>query len=54
MTGVTFSPTQPEAPKRDVAQAGDISQDRGASSEGADVDCECDDCNCPVCFPGCC
>jgi hypothetical protein len=54
MTRTTFSPTQPEAPKRDLAQARDISQDRGACCEGVDVDCECDDRDCPICFPGCC
>jgi hypothetical protein len=54
MTGTSSSPTQPEDPKRDLAQAGDISQDRSAASGGADLDCECDDCDCPICVPGCC
>jgi hypothetical protein len=54
MIGTTAFQTQPEAPKRDLAQARDMSQDPKACCGGADPDCECDDCDCPICFPGCC
>lgn len=54
MTRTPSSTTPPEATRRDLAQAADISQDRSASLAGMDVDCECDDCDCPICSSGCC
>jgi len=50
MPGTASNPTHPEPARRDLAPAGDISQDQVADTE----ECECDDCDCPVCYPGCC
>ena len=51
-TGTPSSTTTPrEATPRDLAQAADISQDRSAD---ANLDCECDDCDYPICSYGCC
>ena len=54
IAGTHSSPTQQETAQRDLAQGGDISQDRGAAPGAAEYDCECDDCDCPICYPGCC
>ncbi len=50
MHGTRSTSPQPETAPRDLAQGGDISQDQSA----ADNECECDDCDCPICEPGCC
>jgi hypothetical protein len=39
----------------DMARATGVAQDQGVPPRAADdADCECDDCDCPICFPGCC
>jgi hypothetical protein len=49
------NPTQPERDNHDLAQCCDISQDRSAvRSTDVNHECDCDDCDCPNCCPGCC
>jgi hypothetical protein len=50
----TSTQNNPEATHRDLAPGGDIAQDQMAPRAPNDLDCECDDCDCPICFPGCC
>ena len=51
----TSTPQEPQPERSGVAFAPTVSQDqltpRGAASE---KECECDYCDCPVCFPGFC
>ena len=55
MPGTAHNTTQPEATRRDLAPAADISQDEVTARHKTDAPgCECDDCDCPVCYPGCC
>jgi hypothetical protein len=52
MTRISSTPTQATA---DLAQPGEVPQDqRSAQGANDDPDCECDDCDCPICGPGCC
>jgi hypothetical protein len=45
----------PSEPGPELARAANVPQDQLRSPEAPhDVDCECDDCDCPVCGPGCC
>jgi hypothetical protein len=56
MTPRTTIPPDACAPHPDLAYPGSVTQDQGAPSRAAaeDPDCECDDCDCPICVPGCC
>jgi len=55
MPGTAHNTTQPEATRRDLALAADISQDEVTARHKTDAPgCECDDCDCPICYPGCC
>jgi hypothetical protein len=56
MTRCTSTPPEAFAPNPDLAHPGGVPQDLGAPprAAGEDADCECDDCDCPICLPGCC
>jgi hypothetical protein len=48
-------PTSTPSPLDDMARATEMAQDQGTPPRAADdADCECDDCDCPICYPGCC
>jgi len=43
------------AAQAELARPGGIPQDEVGSPRADDgPDCECDDCDCPICGPGCC
>ena len=55
MTGPTSTPNDGQ-PTRELALAGAGSQDQVTPPGAAatELDCNCDDCDCPICVPGCC
>jgi hypothetical protein len=57
MTQRTSTPPDALAAHPNLACACGVSQDQGAAPRAAAIDepdCECDDCDCPICPPGCC
>lgn len=54
MPATVSNPTDTTSPRRDLAYGRDISQDQNAARQDAPQECECDDCDCPICYPGCC
>ena len=42
--------------QRDLAPGASLVQDQlpPPRAAGEEQDCECDDCDCPICAPGCC
>ena len=55
MTGRTSTPSPADCGCGDMARAADVAQDHLQPPRAADdPDCECDDCDCPICAPGCC
>ena len=53
----TTSTPNDSAARNDLAFGGPQAQDQSppnARGQADPNDCECDDCDCPVCYPGCC
>jgi hypothetical protein len=55
MTPRTSTPAPASCGGCDMARPAGVAQDCVTPPRAADdADCECDDCDCPICFPGCC
>jgi hypothetical protein len=55
MTPRTSTPSPAACGCRDMARAAEVAQDQVTPPRAVDdAGCECDDCDCPICFPGCC
>ena len=51
----TTSTRNDSAARRELVLGAQVAQDQLPPSAADDNDeCECDDCDCPVCGPGCC
>jgi len=54
-TSTSTSTSPARTAQAELAPPAEFPQDHGAAAcTGGTSDCECDDCDCPICGPGCC